>query len=151
MGSMNKAIIIGNLGKDAELRYTPAGAAVCTFSVATTERWKNRDGVQQEKTEWHRIVVWGNAAESLAEYLTKGKSVAIEGRIETRKYQDKDGHDRYSTEIRSDRVILLGGGNGSSGAKPATQAGRQSRRDDAAPQEQSDNDPGFGGDDDIPF
>jgi single-strand DNA-binding protein len=121
VGSLNKVIIIGNLGRDAELRYTPGGAAVATLSVATADVWTDKSsGQKQEKTEWHRVSIWGKAAESLSEYLTKGKQVCVEGRLQTRKWQDKDGNDKYSTEIRGDRVILLGGGSGgrSCGSRP---------------------------------
>ena len=110
MGSVNKAIIVGNLGKDAEVRYTPGGAAVATISVATTETWNDKtSGQRQEKTEWHRVVIWGKTAEAIGEYLTKGRQVYVEGRIQTRQWDDKDGNKRYTTEIRSDRVVLLGG------------------------------------------
>lgn len=155
MGSMNRATLIGNLGRDAELRYTPGGAAVATFSIATSERWKGKDGTQQEKTEWHRCVLWGKAAEALSEYLTKGKQVAVEGRIETRKWTDKDGNDKYSTEIRVDRVILLGGsGNGSSSssAPRAQQRGNTGQSRATEPEPGSDFESGgFLSDDDIPF
>ena len=107
MGSVNKVILVGNLGRDAELRYTPGGAPVATLNLATTEVWNDKaSGQKQEKTEWHRIVLWGKSAESLSEYLTKGKQIYVEGRLQTRKWQDKDGHDKYTTEIRgrSDRA-----------------------------------------------
>jgi single-strand DNA-binding protein len=110
MGSVNKVILVGNLGRDAELRYTPAGAAVSTINMATTEVWNDKGGQRQEKTEWHRVVLWGKTAESLSEYLTKGKQIYIEGRLQTRQWDDKDGNKRYTTEIRADRVVLLGGG-----------------------------------------
>src|SRR5690349_22089471 len=113
MGSVNKVILVGNLGRDAELRYTPGGAAVATLNLATTEVWNDKSsGQKQEKTEWHRIVLWGKSAESLSEYLTKGKQIYVEGRLQTRKWQDKDGNDKYTTEIRGDKVVLLGGGGG---------------------------------------
>jgi len=119
MGSVNKVILVGNLGRDAELRYTPGGAPVATLNLATTEVWNDKtSGQKQEKTEWHRIVVWGKSAESLSEYLTKGKQIYVEGRLQTRKWQDKDGNDKYSTEIRSDRIVLLSGGGGGGGARP---------------------------------
>jgi single-strand DNA-binding protein len=123
MGSVNKVILVGNLGRDAELRYTPGGAAVATINMATTEVWNDKGGQRQEKTEWHRVVLWGKTAESLNEYLTKGKQIYVEGRLQTRKWQDKDGQDKYTTEIRGDRVVLLGGGGG----------GRQQQRAAAAP------------------
>jgi single-strand DNA-binding protein len=112
MGSVNKVILVGNLGRDAELRYTPGGAAVATINMATTEVWNDKAGQRQEKTEWHRVVLWGKSAESLAEYLTKGKQIYVEGRLQTRQWDDKDGNKRYTTEIRGDRVVLLGGGGG---------------------------------------
>ena len=116
MGSVNKVILVGNLGRDAELRYTPGGAAVATLNMATTEVWNDKaSGQKQEKTEWHRVVLWGKSAESLQEYLTKGKQIYVEGRLQTRKWQDKDGNDKYTTEIRGDRVVLLGGGGGGGG------------------------------------
>src|ERR1043166_6003670 len=112
MGSVNKVILVGNLGRDAELRYTPGGAAVATINMATTEVWNDKSGQRQEKTEWHRVVLWGKTAESLNEYLTKGKQIYVEGRLQTRQWDDKDGNKRYTTEIRGDRVVLLGGGGG---------------------------------------
>ena len=112
MGSVNKVILVGNLGRDAELRYTPGGAAVATLNMATTEVWNDKGGQRQEKTEWHRVVLWGKTAESLNEYLTKGKQVYVEGRLQTRQWDDKDGNKRYTTEIRGDKVVLLGGGSG---------------------------------------
>jgi single-strand DNA-binding protein len=110
MGSVNKVILVGNLGRDAELRYTPGGAAVATINMATTEVWNDKAGQRQEKTEWHRVVLWGKQAESLKEYLTKGKQIYVEGRLQTRQWDDKDGNKRYTTEIRGDRVVLLSGG-----------------------------------------
>lgn len=114
MSYLNKVMLIGNLGRDAELKYTTSGAAVAHFSLATTEVWRDKQGQKQEKTEWHRINVWGKSAEALAEYLSKGKQVYVEGRIQTSEYTDKDGNPRKSVEIRADRVVLLGhkGGNG---------------------------------------
>ena len=115
MGSVNKVILVGNLGRDAELRYTPGGAAVATINMATTEVWNDKAGQRQEKTEWHRVVLWGKSAESLTEYLTKGKQIYVEGRLQTRQWDDKDGNKRYMTVIRGDRIVLLGGGGGRSG------------------------------------
>src|SRR5215831_14176903 len=116
MGSVNKVILVGNLGRDAELRYTPGGAAVATLNLATTEVWNDRNNQRQEKTEWHRVVLWGKQAESLQEYLTKGKQIYVEGRLQTRQWDDKDGNKRYTTEIKADRITLLGGGSGGRGA-----------------------------------
>ena len=115
MGSVNKVILVGNLGRDAELRYTPGGAAVATLNLATTEVWNDRNNQKQEKTEWHRVVLWGKQAESLQEYLTKGKQIYVEGRLQTRQWDDKDGNKRYTTEIKADRITLLGGGSGRAG------------------------------------
>jgi single-strand DNA-binding protein len=131
MGSVNKVILVGNLGRDAELRYTPGGAPVATLNLATTEVWNDKtSGQKQEKTEWHRIVLWGKSAESLSEYLTKGKQIYVEGRLQTRKWQDKDGHDKYTTEIRGDRIVLLGGGGGGGGGMAG--AGRTQQRGSGA-------------------
>ncbi|PYR90017.1 MAG: single-stranded DNA-binding protein [Acidobacteria bacterium] len=116
MGSVNKVILVGNLGRDAELRYTPGGAAVATLNMATTEVWNDKAGQKQEKTEWHRVVLWGKSAEALSEYLTKGKQIYVEGRLQTRQWDDKDGNKRYTTEIRGDRIVLLSGGGGGMGA-----------------------------------
>ncbi len=116
MGSLNTVTLIGNLGRDMELRYTQGGTAVGNFSMATTESWKDKDtGDKKERTEWHKVVAWGRTAEALKDYLLKGKSVCVLGKLQTRKWTDKDGHDRYTTEVRADRIVLLGspGGNGS--------------------------------------
>ena len=123
MGSVNKVILVGNLGRDAELRYTPGGAAVATINMATTEVWNDKGGQRQEKTEWHRVVLWGKSAESLTEYLTKGKQIYVEGRLQTRQWDDKDGNKRYTTEIRGDRIVLLGGGGGGRGGGGMSRGG----------------------------
>jgi single-strand DNA-binding protein len=110
MASVNKVIIIGNLGRDPEVRYTPSGAAVCNLRLATTRNWKSRDtGERQEETEWHSVVLYDRQAEVAGEYLKKGRAVYIEGRLKTRKWQDKDGNDRYTTEIVAETMQLLGG------------------------------------------
>jgi len=114
MGSVNKVILVGNLGRDAEVRYTPGGAAVSKFSIATTEVWNDKAGQRQERTEWHTIDLWGKQAESLSEYLLKGKQVYIEGRLQTDEYTDKEGIKRKSTKVRCDKLVLLGGGGGRS-------------------------------------
>ena len=126
MGSVNKVILVGNLGRDAELRYTPGGAAVATLNLATTEVWNDKNQQRQEKTEWHRVVLWGKQAESLQEYLTKGKQIYVEGRLQTRQWDDKDGNKRYTTEIKADRITLLGGGGGG-GARSAGGGGGADR------------------------
>jgi single-strand DNA-binding protein len=122
--SLNKAMLIGNLGRDPELRYTPSGVAVATFTLATNESWKDQDGNTQERTEWHNIVAWRKLAEICGEYLKKGKKVFVEGRIQTRSYDDKNtGAKRYITEIVLDNMIMLdgrgGAGNGGGTASSA--------------------------------
>ncbi len=137
MASINKAILIGNLGADPELRYTTGGQAVASFSIATTERYKSKDGEKQEKTEWHNIVCWARLAEIANEYLKKGNPVYIEGRIQTRSYDDKDGIKRYRTEIVAQQLQLLGGRD-QGGSRPAGQS--------SAPEPSMPSD-----DDDLPF
>ena len=109
MGSVNKVILVGNLGRDVEIRYTSGGTAVATLSLATTDVWTDKGGQRQEKTEWHRVVLWGKTAETLQEYLLKGRQIYVEGRLQTRQWDDRDGNKRYTTETRADRVVLLGG------------------------------------------
>jgi single-strand DNA-binding protein len=155
MGSVNKVILVGNLGRDAELRYTPGGAAVSTLNIATTEVFKDREGQKKEDTQWHRVILWGKTAESLQDYLTKGKQIYVEGKLQTRKWKDKDGNDKYTTEVRGDRVVLLSGGGGGGGARgergeSAGGGGRTAVADDSMNQAEP------GGtveltDDDIPF
>ena len=116
MAGVNKVILIGNLGKDPELRYTPGGQPVATFSLATTERYNDKNGQRQDKTEWHSVVAWGKLAELVNQYLKKGRSAYIEGRITTRSWDDKDGNKKYKTEIVANQIQFLGaGGAGSSG------------------------------------
>jgi single-strand DNA-binding protein len=141
MGSVNKVILVGNLGKDAELRYTPQGSAVATFSLATTEVWNDKGGQRQERTEWHRIVLWGRPAESLQDYLKKGKQIYLEGRLQTRSWDDKDGNKKYTTEVRADRVVLLGSAGG----------GRSTQRDESHASAPSPDMADPITDDDIPF
>ena len=112
---INKVILVGNMGNDPEVRYTPAGAAVTTISLATTESWKDKDGNKQERTEWHRVVFFSRLAEIAGEYLKKGSQVYIEGKLRTNKWQDKDGNDRYTTEILANEMQMLGGRSGDSG------------------------------------
>jgi single-strand DNA-binding protein len=149
MGSVNKVILVGNLGRDAELRYTPGGAAVATLNMATTEVWNDKAGQRQEKTEWHRVVLWGKSAESLTEYLTKGKQIYVEGRLQTRQWDDKDGNKRYTTEIRGDRVVLLGGGGRGGGGGSYSQGGGAERGGDFGAPSPETSAPLT--DDDIPF
>jgi single-strand DNA-binding protein len=115
MASVNKVILLGNLGRDPETRYTTGGDAVTNLSIATSEQWKDKNGEKQERTEWHRVVLFGRQAEIAGEYLKKGRSVYIEGRLQTRKYTDKDGVEKYSTEVVGDRMQLIGGARDSSG------------------------------------
>jgi len=115
MASVNKVILIGNLGRDPETRYMPDGGAITNISVATTETWKDKAGEKQEKTEWHRVAFFGKLAEIAGEYLKKGSQVYVEGRLQTRKWQDKDGNDKYTTEIVADRMQMLGSRQGMGG------------------------------------
>jgi single-strand DNA-binding protein len=110
--SVNKVILVGRLGQNPELRYTPSGAAVANFSVATNEVWNDKQGQKQERTEWHRVVVWGKLAELCNQYLQKGREAYLEGRLQTRQWQDKDGNTKYTTEIHAQTVQFLGGGAG---------------------------------------
>ncbi|SDP04277.1 single-stranded DNA-binding protein [Desulforhopalus singaporensis] len=114
---VNKVILIGNLGADPEIRYTPSGTAVATLSLATNRRWKDRDGNTQDETEWHRVVVWAQSAEYCGNYLSRGSKIYVEGRLQTRKWQDQNGNDRYTTEIIANTVQNLSprGGDGSGG------------------------------------
>ncbi len=143
MASLNRVTLIGNLGKDPEKRFTPGGQAVTTFSIATSERWKDKNtGQNQERTEWHRIVVWGTQAENCAQYLAKGRQVCVEGRLQTRQWEDKDGVKKTTTEIIAQRVLFMGnaGGGGSRTTNTDTGAGPDVPTFDAG-----------GGSDDVPF
>ena len=112
MPSVNKVILMGNLGRDPEVRFMPNGDAVCNFSIATTDSWKDKAGERQEKTEWHNIVMYRRLAEIAGEYLKKGRPVYLEGRLQTRKWQTKEGQDRYTTEVIADSMQMLGGRDG---------------------------------------
>jgi single-strand DNA-binding protein len=138
MGSVNRVILVGNLGADSELRYTGTGAAVAKFRLATSEVFKDKDGQRREETEWHRVNLWGKQAEAVQQYLVKGKQVYVEGRLQTRKWQDKEGQDRYTTEVRADRLVLLGGGAGRAQAPEPVH-------------ESPDTPPSMPTDDDVPF
>lgn len=138
MGSLNKVMLLGNLGRDMELRFTSNGTAVGTLNLATTEAWNDKQGQKQEKTEWHRIIVWGEQAEKLQEWLVKGKQILVEGSLQTRQWDDKDGNKRYTTEIKSQRITLLGskdsgGGAGRGRDEPASQAPGDPLTDDDIP------------------
>ena len=142
MASVNKVILIGNLGRDPETRFTPGGAQVCNFTLATNEQWKDKSGQRQERTEWHRIVVWGKQAEICKEYLAKGRQVYVEGSLQTREWNDRDGNKRTTTEIRAIRIQLLGRADGARAeGAPAGPIGS------GAPEE---TDPEYT-DDDVPF
>lgn len=141
--AVNKVMLIGNLGRDPEIRYTTSGQAVANFTLATTEKYTNREGERQENTEWHRIVAWGRLAEICGEYLTKGRMVYIEGSIRTRSWEDKEGNTRYTTEIVARNMQMLGGQGGRTDA-PSSQ-------DERMPADFDIEDDSFGSDDDIPF
>jgi len=150
MGSVNKVILVGNLGRDAELRYTPSGAAVAKFSLATTEVWNDKGGQRQERTEWHNSDLWGKQAEALSEYLVKGKQVYVEGRLQTDEYTDKEGNKRKSTKVRCDRVVLLsGGGRGAGASAPVARVADESYGGAHPPAPEPVSEPLT--DDDIPF
>jgi single-strand DNA-binding protein len=138
MASINKVILIGNLGGDPEIRYTPSGRPVANFNIATTENWTNKDGGKEERTEWHRIVAWGRLGEICGEYLHKGKQVYIEGKLQTRSWEDRDGNKRYTTEILAQTMQMLG---------PAGKEGKATGREERFPVEEPITVP----EDDIPF
>ena len=151
MGSVNKVILVGNLGRDAEIRYTSGGTAVATLSLATTDIWTDKGGQRQEKTEWHRVVLWGKTAETLQEYLLKGRQIYVEGRLQTRQWDDRDGNKRYTTETRADRVVLLGG-RGAGGPGGGGGGGGETRGDDPGhPAGPGPGEPSELTEDDIPF
>ena len=141
MASLNKVMLIGNLGKDPEVRFTASGQAVASFSLATSEKFKGKTGEWEERTEWHNITLWGKLAEIAGEYLSKGKTIYVEGRLQTRKWQDKSGNDRYTTDIVGDKMQMLSPKGERSGGdtSPAPKSGGSSYEE-----------PPFQ-DDDIPF
>jgi single-strand DNA-binding protein len=151
-GGVNKVILVGNLGNDPDMRHTPSGASVCEFRIATNESWTDKGGQKQERTEWHRIVVWGKKAEVCSKYLSKGRQVYLEGRLRTRSWEDKEGNKRFTTEIVANDVQFLGGREGGGG-------GGGGRGGDGPPPAEPDLGGGGGGyggggsspDDDIPF
>jgi len=128
--SLNKAILIGHLGRDPEVRYTPNGTAVANFSLATSERWTDNSGDKKERTEWHRIVAFGKLGEICGEYLSKGRQVYIEGRIQTRDWEDKEGVKRYTTEIVANQMLMLGGNKTEGSPKSAPDFGNTPKDDD---------------------
>ena len=124
MASVNKVILIGNLGRDPEVRYAPSGSAICNVTLATSRQWKDKNsGERQEETEWHRVVFYDRLAEIAGEYLKKGRSVYVEGRLKTRKWQDKEGKDNYTTEVIADNMQLLGGRDGAGGGEEGGSGG----------------------------
>jgi single-strand DNA-binding protein len=153
-GGVNKAILVGNLGADPEVRFTPGGQAVANFRIATSESWNDKNGQKQERTEWHRIVVWGKLAELCGEYLAKGRQCFVEGRLQTREWTDKENKKNYTTEVVASNVVFLGGRDGASAGRGAA-AATNGRREDFGPPP-----PGMGMDepahqppseDDVPF
>ncbi len=158
MASVNKVIIVGNLGKDPETRYAPNGDAICNITVATTDTWKDKQtGEKKEQTEWHRVSFFGRLAEIAGQYLRKGSAVYVEGSLRTRKWQDKEGQDRYTTEIRADSMQLLGDRQGGEQSGQQRQQAPQQTRQQAPQREQpprqapQQSSGGFGGmDDDLP-
>ena len=149
-GGVNKVFLLGNLGRDPEVRFTPSGQAVANFTIATNESWTDKSGQKQEKTEWHRIVVWGKLAELCGEYLKKGRQAFIEGRLQTREWTDKENKKNYTTEIVANNVQFLGSGQG--GGKRDDLGGPPPPGDDLAPPPGAGYaGPGGAGGDDIPF
>ena len=157
MPSVNKVILMGNLGRDPEVRFMPNGDAVCNFSIATTDTWKDKAGERQEKTEWHNIVMYRRLAEIAGEYLKKGRPVYIEGRLQTRKWQTKEGQDRYSTEIIADSMQMLGGRDSSSPQENSNAEEKPKDDFDQSPNRDNEPNPSNTGsafdefEDDIPF
>lgn len=151
MAALNKVLLMGNLGRDPELRYTTGGTAVANFSIATNESWKDKNGQQQEKTEWHRIVVWGKLAELCGQYLKKGRQAFIEGRLQTREWTDKKGEKQYSTEIVANNVTFIGPKPEGAGAPAASATEHQPQQPSNYGPPPSDDPPPGGGSDDIPF
>ena len=143
---INKVILVGNLGNDPEIRYMPNGDAVCNLSIATSESWKDKQGQQQERTEWHRLTMYRKLGEIAAEYLKKGSQIYVEGKLQTRKWQDQQGNDKYTTEVICDQMQMLGGRDNNQQAQPAKQPVPQQQK---APQNNSASSAEY--DDDIPF
>lgn len=137
--SVNKVILVGRLGQDPEVKYTQGGAAVATLSVATDEIWKDQNGERQRRTEWHRVVAWSKLAEICGQYLSKGRLVYFEGRLQTRSWQDREGNKRYTTEVRADNMVMLGSRSEEGQAAPAAQPAPAASPDSGT------------NDDDIPF
>lgn len=149
MASVNKVIIVGNLGRDPEVRYLPEGGAITNISVATTDTWKDKSGEKQERTEWHRVAFFGKLAEIAGEYLKKGSQVYVEGALRTRKWQDKEGKERYTTEIVADRMQMLGSRGG--GSEPMAREPAAATSGGGKPQAKKGGGAFDEMDDDIPF
>ena len=158
-GSVNKVILVGNLGRDPEVRYTPGGQAVANFTVATNDSWTDKGGQKQERTEWHRVVVWAKLAELCGEYLSKGRQVYLEGRLQTREWTNKEGAKQYTTEVVANQVVFLSGGERGQGRGPGSSRGASAGGGDdfgqpPPPFEETPGPPGGGkaaAEDDIPF
>ncbi len=155
MASVNKVILIGNIGKDPEIRYMPSGDAMVNLTLATTDNWKDKNGEKQERTEWHRVAIFGKLAEIAGEYLKKGSQVYFEGSLKTRKWTNKEGHDQYTTEIIADKMQMLGGRGGSASMDSSSQSEPKPARS-SAPTQPASQSPAGGNhfddlDDDIPF
>ena len=148
MASVNRVILVGNLGRDPEMRYLPSGEAVANLAIATTDKFKNKAGEMVEQTEWHRVSFFGRTAEVCGQYLKKGSQVYIEGSIRTRKYTDKEGVEKYATEIRGDRMQMLGGANDAGGKRDDNQQPASRPREPAKPSSSGFDDDEFG---EIPF
>lgn len=139
--SVNKVILVGRLGQDPELKYTPSGMAVCNFTLATGEAWTDKNGQKQERTEWHRVVVWGKLAELCGQYLAKGRQAYLEGQLQTRSWEDKDGNKRYTTEINARTVQFLGGNASAGQGASAGQSNNSFNQE--PPQQQNDMNQGY--------
>lgn len=157
-GGVNRVILIGNLGNDPEVRFTPSGQAVANFRIATNESWTDKSGTKQERTEWHRIVVWGKIGELCGQYLKKGRQCFVEGRMQTREWTDKEGKKNYTTEVVAQNVQFLGGGRGEGAEGAGPRSGGARGGEDFAPPPPPSDDFGAGGgvggpppDTDIPF
>ncbi len=151
MGSLNRALLIGNLGKDPELRYTPDGLAILKFSIATTEYFNDKSGSKNERTTWHNIVVFGKLGQSIANYLSKGKQVFVEGRINNRSYDDKDGVKKYVTEIVATNIVMLGARGASSGGADASEYSNSAEGSNYDANKGGNADTGHQEEDDVPF
>jgi single-strand DNA-binding protein len=150
MASVNQVTLIGNLGADPELRYTNTGSAVANLRIATNEQWTDKNGERQERTEWHQIVVWGKQAENVGKYLRKGRSVYIEGRLQTRQWEDQSGNKRYTTEVVAQLVQFLGGGRGEATGEEMPAESRGATYADET-QDVPVSSGGASSDDDLPF